>query len=184
MLKILWLCNSQFVDDKIKTTGTWLQPLAQMLQESQEVTLYNVTVGNVEEVQHNNYRGIEQWVIPYPKTTGYGQIPTRKFCETLSEIEKSIAPDLVHIWGSENIWVSAYAQGAIMTKAFVDIQGILSSVYYYYYGGLNFNEILKCIHLKEILMPSRTLFYKKEVFKQRGKIESDCLKKFNIYHMN
>lgn len=180
MLKVLWLCNSQFVDEKIKTTGTWLQPLARMLQESLEVTIYNVTVGSVKEVLHNNYHGIEQWVIPHPKTTGYGQIPSRDFCETLSKIEKRIAPDLVHIWGSENIWVSAYAQGAIKAKAFVDIQGILSSYYYYYYGGLNFKEILKCIHLKEILMPSRTLFHKKEVFRQRGKIESDCLRKFNI----
>lgn len=180
MLKILWLCNSQFTNEKIKTTGSWLQPLAQILQESQKVSIYNITLGNVSTVQHNNYKGIKQWIIPYPKTTGYGQIPSQKFCETLSEIEKIVAPDLIHIWGSENVWVSAYAQGAIKTKAFVDIQGILSSCYPYYYGGLNFKDILKCIHLKEILMPSRLLFHKKEVFKQRGSIESNCLKRFKI----
>ena len=151
-----------------------------MLQESNKVTLYNVTIGKVKSVQHNTYYGIEQWIIPHPKTTGYGQIPSREFCETLSDIEKNVAPDMVHVWGSENVWVSAYAQGAIKSRAFVDIQGILSSSYYYYYGGLDFKDILKCINLKEILMPSRTLFYKKKIFKLRGKIESECLKKFRI----
>lgn len=180
MWKILWLCNSQFIDNRIKTTGTWLQPLAEMLQESNKVSIYNVTLGNVETIQHDNYKGIEQWILPHPKTKGHGQIPEKKFCQIISEIEEQVAPDLVHVWGSENVWASAYAQGAIKTKAFIDIQGILSSVYKYYYGGLDFCEILKCIHLKEILMPSRTLFYKKEVFRQRGSIESECLRKFHI----
>ena len=178
MKKILWLCNVKFVEEKTKVTGGWLQPLAELLQASGQVSIFNVTKGNVNGIQHDNYKGIEQWVIPDFKTSGYGQIPSQEFCKALSEIENKVNPDLVHIWGTENVWVSAYAQGAIKTKAFIDIQGILSSCYYYYYGGMTFKDILRSIHLKEILMPWRTLFHKKEVFKQRGKIETECLKKF------
>lgn len=178
MKKILWLCNVKFIEEKIKTTASWLQPLAELLQASGQVSIFNVTIGNVNEIQHVNYKGIEQWIIPNFRTSGYGQIPSRKFCKALSEIENKINPDLVHIWGTENVWASAYAQGAIKAKTFIDIQGILSSSYYYYYGGMTFKNILQSIYLKEILMPWRTLFHKKEVFKQRGKIEIECLKKF------
>lgn len=180
MKKILWLCNNQFTEIKLTATGGWLQPLAELLQESGLVTIYNVTIGNVKSIQHNIYRGIEQWILPLPKTTGYGQIPSAKFCKCISEIEAKINPDLVHIWGTESLWASAYSQGAIKSKAFIDIQGILSSYYYYYYGGLNFKDILQCIHLKEVIMPWRTLFHKKEVFKQKGMTEKKCLKKFSI----
>lgn len=178
MRKILWLCNVKFVEEKTKATGGWLQPLAELLQASGQVSIFNITKGNVNEIQHDNYKGIEQWVLPNYKTNGYGQIPSRRFCKALSEIENEINPDLVHIWGTESVWASAYTQGAIKTKAFIDIQGILSSYYYYYYGNLNFKDIIRCIYIKELLMPWRTLFHKKEVFKQRGKIEIECLKKF------
>jgi len=178
MWKILWLCNTKFIEEKIKTTTSWLQPLAELLQDSGRVQIYNITTGHVNDIQESNYKGIYQWVIPFPKTKKEHMVPSPMFCQTLSQLESIIQPDLVHIWGTESIWASAYHQGAIKSKAFIDIQGILSSYYYYYYGGLKFQDILQCIHLKEILMPWRTLFHKKEIFKQRGKIEIECIKKF------
>lgn len=89
---------------------------------------------------------------------------------------EEVKPDLVHIWGTESIWVSVYAQGYIKAKAFVDIQGILSSSYYY--GGLRFSEVLQSFRYMEFLRPWTSLVYLKHSFKRRGKVETECLRSF------
>lgn len=179
MKKILWLCNSVFTDKKIKTTASWLQPLAELLQQSEEVQLYNITLGNVKEIQKNTYQNIVQWIIPQRKLSNHGQVASLETYQYISQIEQEIQPDLVHVWGTESIWCDAYRKGFIKTKTLLDIQGILSLCHIFYYGNLTTKEIIQCIHLKEILMPWRTLFHKKQVFKERGKIETECLKQFS-----
>lgn len=178
--RIVWLCNSRFSEEKIKTTGSWLLPMAEKLQSSGEVQLYNITIGNVSSCINNNYKGIEQWVLPRPKTSHYGMIPDSGFCGKLADLINQINPDLVHIWGTEGFWASIYEQGYIKHKSLIDIQGILSSYYSYYYGGLSFVDILKCIHAKEVILPWRTLFNKKRIFRKRGETESQCIKTFRF----
>ena len=177
--KILWLCNLPFTYEMLTSTGGWLQPLAEMLQLSGKVEIFNVTSGNISEVQASECNGIKQWILPHNKNRFHSQVASRHFCEMVAEIEKEVNPDLVHIWGTESVWVSVYAQGYIKNKAFVDIQGILSSSYYYYYGGLRFTELLRSLGIKEILKPWSSLAYQKYSFKRRGKVELDSLKHFN-----
>lgn len=177
--KILWLCNLPFSHEKLTSTGGWLQPLAEMLQASGKVQIFNVTSCNVKEVIVDECNGIKQWVLPLNKNRFHSQIASKSFCEQVAQIEKEVEPDLVHIWGTESVWVSVYAQGYIKTKAFVDIQGILSSCYYYYYGGLRFSELIKTIGIKELIKPWSSLPYQKYSFKRRGKVELECLKKFH-----
>lgn len=177
--KIMWLCNARFSKEKIRTTASWLQPLAECLQQLGKVDIVNVTTGNVRQTICEEIDGIKQYVLPMPSVSHYGQVPSREFCLALSKIEGEVKPDLVHVWGTEGIWASAFQQGAIKTKAFLDIQGILSSYYYYYYGGLTFWELLRCVHLKEILMPWRNLCFKKRIFKKRGEVEIEAIKSFD-----
>jgi len=178
MKKILWLCNTLFSDTAITETGGWLQPLAVALQQSGQVQIGNITFGHVTEVTRCNYNGIRQWIIPFRKEKYYGQMPSTQTCRDIENIEKLFQPDLVHIWGTENIWASVYQQGYVNSPALIDIQGLLFAIADYYYGGLTFTEIIKTIRLKEILMPWRTLFHKKKVFKKRGEVEIECLKSF------
>lgn len=167
--KILWLCNMTFSEEKIKTTASWLQPLAELLQSSGKVQLFSISLGNIKEVQQTSYHNIQQWILPNLNNTHYNQIASQDTCKLIAKIEAEISPDLVHIWGTESIWASVYAKKYIKATTIIDIQGLLSSYYYYYYGGLTFNEIIKCISLKEILMPWRTLFGKKRVFSKEEK---------------
>lgn len=176
--KILWLCNLPFSNEKLTSTGGWLQPLAEMLQASGQVQIFNVTSGNVDDVIENECNGIKQWILPFNKNRFKSQIASKTTCEHVASIEEKVKPDLVHIWGTESIWVSVYAQGYIKSKAFVDIQGILSSSYYYYYGGLRLPELLQSIRLKELIKPWASLPYQKYSFKRRGRVEIECLKKF------
>lgn len=177
MKKILWLCNVPFSNNTLKSTGGWLQPLAEALQQSGEVQIINITLSNVNAIQQADCNGINQYILPKRKAKKWNQVASAKTCQEIAEIIDRVKPDLVHIWGTENIWASVYEQGYIQTKTLIDIQGILSACYSYYYGGLTFKEIIKCIHLKEVIMPWRTLFQKKKVFRKRGETEIRCLKK-------
>jgi glycosyltransferase involved in cell wall biosynthesis len=178
MIKIIWLCNVVFSEDKIVGNGSWLQPLAAQLQLSKKVQKFNITIGSVAQVTKQDYDGITQWIIPERKSKSNGQIASFESCTEVALLVKEVNPDLVHIWGTESIWASIYEQEFIKVKTIIDIQGLLSVYKDYYFGGLNFNEILQSINLKEILMPWRILFEKKRVFEKRGQVEKSCLKIF------
>ncbi len=177
MKKILWMCDPAFSDEKMNRTGTWLQPLAEMLQQSGKVQICNIAQGNVTEITESNCRGIHQWIIPSRKRKRNGLIPSVT-CEEIKSVEKQVNPDLVHIWGTENIWATVYRNGYIASPVLIDMQGLLSVYADFYYGGLTFFEILQCIHFKEIILPWRTIFHKKKIFEDFGRIETENLKCF------
>ena len=135
----------------------------------------NVTFGNTSVVIQNDCAGIRQWIIP-ERTANYGQTATRKTCEEVARIEQIVQPDLVHAWGTEGAWISIHAKGYIKSPVLVDMQGLVFVIAEYFYGGLNFSEILRCIWLKEIIMPWRTLFWKKRIFEVRGQYETQYIK--------
>lgn len=174
-MKVLWLSNSAFVSEKTKETGSWLQPMAEQLASS--ITLVNVTDGIVEMPTSSNFKNIKQWIIP-AKASNYGQEASVETCSIVKDIIEKEKPDLVHIWGTEKLWASVYRKGYIGVPTILDIQGLLAPYTEYYYGGLSIKEIFESIHLKEILMPTRTLFHKKEIFRKRGVSETANIKSF------
>ena len=174
-MKVLWLSNSAFVSEKTKETGSWLQPMAEQLASS--ITLVNVTDGIVEMPTSSNFKNIKQWIIP-AKASNYGQEASVETCSIVKDIIEKEKPDLVHIWGTEKLWASIYRKGYIGVPTILDIQGLLAPYTEYYYGGLSIKEIFESIHLKEILMPTRTLFHKKEIFRKRGVSETANSKSF------
>lgn len=174
-MKVLWLSNSAFVSEKIKATGGWLQPMAEQL--ASYITIVNITDGIVEKPISNNFNNIKQWIIP-TKTSHFNQEASADTCSIVKDIIDVEKPDLVHIWGTEKFWASIYRKGYIDVPTILDIQGLLAPYTEYYYGGLSIKEIFQSIHLKEIIMPSRTLFHKKEVFRKRGMSETANIKSF------
>lgn len=174
-MKVLWLSNSAFVSEKTKATGSWVQPMAEQLALS--IDMVNVTDGMVEKPISNNFNNIKQWIIP-TKSSNYGQEASVETCSVVKGIIEQEKPDLVHIWGTEKFWASIYRKGYIDVPTILDIQGLLAPYTEYYYGGLSIKEIFQSIHLKEIIMPSRTLFHKKEVFRKRGMSETVNIKSF------
>lgn len=99
-----------FSEEKIKTTASWLQPLAELLQSSGKVQLFSISLGNIKEVQQTSYHNIQQWILPNLNNTHYNQIASQDTCKLIAKIEAEISPDLVHIWGTESIWASVYAK--------------------------------------------------------------------------
>lgn len=174
-MKVLWLSNSAFVSERTKVTGSWLQPMAEQLASS--ITMVNITDGIVQKPISGNFKNIKQWIIP-AKASNYGQEASVETCSIVKDIIEKEKPDLVHIWGTEKFWASIYRKGYIDVPTILDIQGLLAPYTEYYYGGLSIKEILQSIHLKEIIMPTRTLFHKKEVFRKRGVSETANIKSF------
>lgn len=180
MKKIIWLSNVVFSDEKIKRTASWLQPMVDLLNEKKIYTIKNISTSHVDKIQHSFFNGIEQWVVPTSCKDKYGQLASKKTCKIVEKIINDEQPDLVHIWGTENVWASIHQQGYIQFKTLLDIQGLLFAYSDFYYGGLTFREIIKSIHMKELIMPWRTLFFKKMVFHKRGELEFVCLDTFNF----
>lgn len=176
MKTILWMCNVKFSNEQIKETGSWLQPLIVELAKQPNFKFINVTVGSVNKVIRCDFDNVIQFIIPYRKSDRYSASP--KTCNDVLKILEEFSPDLVHIWGTESIWTSIYQQGFVKHKTLIDIQGLLYIITDYYYGGLSFSEILQTISLKEIIMPWRLLFQKKNNFAKRGKVEMKYLQSF------
>lgn len=174
------MCNSRFSGEAIKATGSWLQPLAEQLQRTGQITIVNITSGSDSRVINEEYNGISQYVLPLNRVKGKGQIPDKRFVNAVTRIVDYEDPDLLHIWGTESVWAYVYSTGRIKKKALLDIQGLLGPYSEYYYGGLCMSELMRTIHLKEILMPWRTLFHKKEIFRHRGDIEKYCIRQFGL----
>jgi glycosyltransferase involved in cell wall biosynthesis len=176
MKKILWLSNLPFSDQRIDKTASWLQPLMDKLHRNKSFKFQNITFGSANQVVRKDYDGIDQWIIPLNRKDKYNQIASLETCKTVASIINQEKPDLVHIWGTESVWASVYRQGYIKQTTLIDIQGLLFVYADFYYGGLTFTELLQSIHIKEVLMPWRTLFAKKKVFEKRGTEEVLCLK--------
>lgn len=177
-MRILWLCNSVFTTEKISGTGSWLQPLAELLV-SNGIELYTIAESKDAPKDYENVNGIFQYYIPKFKHKSYRQIPNSKTRVFVRKLIKRIAPDIIHIWGTEYIWAYMNLAGDFNGhNVLLDIQGLLHVYTKYYYGGLSNHDILKCIHLKEILLPWRNLYWKKNVFERRGEIEIKSIRSF------
>lgn len=178
-MKVLWLSNVVFTSEGTRATGGWLQPLAELLTQKGNIQILNVTFAHVNSTQFIEINGIKQYLIPVRKQLGHGQKASHKTCIDVTSIENIYNPDLIHIWGTENVWCSIHAKKLFKTqKIILDIQGLLKPYSDFYLGGLDLNDILRCISFKEFLMPQRNLLSKARLFKKRGNFEELYINSF------
>ena len=181
--KILWLCNGAFSSQGKKATGTWLQPLAEAIQRTGVYDIVNVsTKPGLNKKMVENVGEIKQYLLPAEPRLKLGFLKkpwTVKRCKDINKIVEAERPDLVHIWGTEGVWATAYRKGFVnVEKALLGIQGLKFAYVPYYYGGLSFWETIKCLGPVEILYPVMSLWGLKLGFFIHGKEEKKCIKKF------
>jgi len=173
-MKILWLCNSRFSQCGLSETGTWLQPLAETVNGAGDFTVVNVTFGSVPEITSEEIAGMKQYVIPSAL-----RLKTDKAGWAISRIISDENPDLVHIWGTENIWGNIYVAGYIKKPAFMEMQG-MKSYHCDYYGGLTRKEIVQCNFAPMTLYaPGSSLYTAYKRFKKDGLNEIKILQAFD-----
>lgn len=175
-MRVLWLTNVRFANSAIKSTGTWLQPLAEALMTSIEIV--HITRGNVLSLEEEWCNGIRQFVLPVRKTRK-AQIPDEETALEVKAIISQIKPDLIHVWGTESVWAYMNVMGVFgECPVLLDIQGLMFTCYEAYYGGLTFKERLMCLHMKEFLKPSSSVFSRRKWFFKASKIEEDILRSY------
>lgn len=177
--KILWLCNHVFTEFQDKATGTWLSSLATKLLATGEVDLYNISQFKVKKCTRRNSGLISQWLVPYEHLNNQG-LPSKKTITYIQNIVNEIHPDVIHIWGTENYWGLLTARKIIEGNVVLDVQGLIYACANAYYGGLLFKELISCLGVKELILPSCSIFVKKKKFEEWVKFEREIILKHNF----
>lgn len=179
-MKILWLCNIEFTQEDIKGTGSWLQPLAEMINNTEEHKIINVTFGKVKGVEKISVKGIQQYIIPtknilrFQKTSSW----IKQTGNIVRKIENEVKPDLIHIWGTEQIWISLYREGYLKSKVFLDIQGLKFEIARYFLANLSREDLFNNSTLRDIVFPMYSWKGILKDFYRHGEEEKRCIRVF------
>ena len=175
-IKVLWFCNATFSNIKPNSTGTWLNSMSDALVETDKIQLFNITQSSVKNITKQDYKSINQWLIPYTRLDKNG-LPSLSIIKAIQKIVDDIKPDIIHIWGTESYWGLLTARGFIKGNVILEIQGLKFAIEKYFYSGMSIADIFKCFRLKEFLKPSVSLFAQKRKFKKWGEFEKEMLTK-------
>lgn len=174
--KILWMTNVRFSQSNIKSTGTWLQPLAEEISRNGNFELYHVALENTEDLICERIGEISQYLVPSKDIKIKDNLATS---DSVKKIINDVNPDIIHIWGTESVWFLMNRTGIFLNHlVLLDMQGVLKSCYESYYGGLGLLEQLQCIGLKELLKPSSSIWFVRNIFKKKALVEEQNLKSY------
>jgi len=164
-VKILWMSNKAQSEINNKTTGGWLNAMAEGLVRSGEIELANISHGIVNKITRQDFGELCQWIVPISKPSPRQINPSNKNVKRITDIIKYYNPDLIHVWGTENIWGLIILRTFLNKPTLLEMQGLKGSIARVFDGGLRPREKLACIGLKEILKHS-TIFQEQRRFDQ------------------
>lgn len=171
-MKILWICNTIFPDvaeylgmDKT-VFGGWMYGLADELAKRDDINLCVATVCKVKKFTNIKLNSINYFVIPGENV----RLREKYWISLLNEFE----PDVVHIHGTEYDYGMSLMNIRPDLKFIVSIQGLVSVYSRYFFCGMNFVDVVKCITLRDLIR-GNTIFNMKANFKARGKIEKEYI---------
>jgi glycosyltransferase involved in cell wall biosynthesis len=176
-MRVLWFSNAVLTLEPTKATGTWLFSMSEALVD-RGVELYNITQDiRTRDIKKQKVGSITQWILPtYRLRHG---LPKREYIDCICNIVNEINPDVIHIWGMESYWGLLSARGYIHGNILLEIQGIKETCVRVFYGGLKKSELMRTIGVKEIIMPSSSLFALRKDFSKWSKIEHELLSSHN-----
>lgn len=159
MRKVLWLTNFRFANAANSGSGTWIEAMGRGLAADGRYEIFNITLGNVKQCEHEQVDGIKQWTFPIrmvAKRPLSAHLPSHMVASIVALSEK-IRPDLIHVWGTERTWGLLTARSVLNFPALLEMQGITSAIAPYHTGCLSPEEIRACRWIKEWLRPHTSL---------------------------
>lgn len=184
-MKILWLSNiilpsiAQNIGQKPSVYGGWLTGLSNGLLRYDGIEL-GVCFPNDNNININGrisnlyYFGYSKSIIKSDSNTNLLEFYFRNVIEEFK-------PDIIHIFGTENIhsiaMVKATISLGIINKVVVSIQGLLSFYAKHYYSGLS-NKVINSYTLRDFIYHDN-IKKGKEYFVKFGKFEVETLKLVN-----
>ncbi|WP_352421242.1 glycosyltransferase family 4 protein [Proteiniphilum sp.] len=174
-MKVLWFSSRFFTEEKISGTATWLDAMADILMDKDDIQLYNISQGKTKTIRKSNYKKVVQWQVPntWKKKD---QIPREKYLRQITEIVSSITPDVIHIWGTESYWGLLTARGYIKGNTVLEIQGLISQIVNEFYGRLTMRELIASVGIKEVVKPELLLFNIKKEFEKHARYELEMIR--------
>lgn len=177
-MKILWIVNTIFpypaskIGQEKCCFGGWLNGLANILKDNNDIKLAIATVYNGKEIKKYDDGKIIYYLVP--------GLPTIKYNSKLEaywkEVNNEFKPDLVNIHGTEFAHGLSFKKACPNVKVITSIQGLTSVIAKVYYAGLDTQEILKNITFRDLLRHD-SIFQQKRKFANRGKNEIELIKK-------
>lgn len=177
-MKILWIVNTIFsypaskIGQEKCCFGGWLNGLANMLKDNNDIKLAIATVYNGVDIKKFDDGKVIYYLIPGAPALKYNS-NLEKYWKIVNEEFK---PDLVHIHGTEFAHGLAFINACTNVKTVTSIQGLTSAIAKVYYAGLHTSEILKNVTFRDIIKQDN-IFQQKKQFAKRGKLETELIKR-------
>ena len=151
IMKVLWFCNMPLSDSNVSGTGTWLEALANGVQDSHAVQLGIIATGPVKQFVRRDYLQVAQWLVPGRASPGRDGLPSVSLIEAIVTAVREFSPNLIHIWGTEAFWGLLPARELLPYPALLEMQGLKSQYSRVFNGGLTPSEQRACIGFKELV---------------------------------
>ena len=142
-LKVLWLCNLVLPDFSEEfainrnNMGGWMSGMLYELEKVEEIDISLVFPIYDEERLRDGKRNGHDY---YTFLSGTSEEDKVRMVDTFVQILEKVKPDIVHIWGTEyyhsKAAVDACIRCQILSRAIVDIQGLVSPYAKHYASGI------------------------------------------------
>ena len=177
-MKILWISNGLFPDVchelgiSVTYTGGWQFSSAKALVNTiTEIRLAIAAPYNGHELKTIILNRITYFLIPWSKSDKRNEFKIEFHWKV---IQLQFQPDVVHIHGTEYLFLSTYLQTIGFENVVVSIQGLVSVYARYYLGGIDKKVLRKNITLRDCIKRD-TIFSQQCDFVQRGRIEKQMI---------
>lgn len=181
-MRVLWITNSPF-PEAAKELGVkapigvgWIHSAANALVSFYEdVDLTVASIYNGKHIKHFIKNRINYCMVPsIVKTSG----DKNRIKTIWLQINKQYKPNIIHIQGAEYAHSYSYVKACGSNNVVVSIQGMLSVIEKYYFGGIKKTDLLKSISLRDIVRFD-TIFGQHKKILSRGKTEQLLIKNIN-----
>lgn len=177
-MKILWITNLLLpeayhilTNQERKGSGGWLEASAKALVRSGDVELYIASASPlVKEMDSFKGTKIHYYVIPFVQN--YNPLQYESFMQRIWE---EVAPDVVHIHGTEYPYGLAYINVAGPERVVVSMQGVMGRIAEHYTDGLGKLQIFSHITLRDLRL--KTIFGEKKEYLKRAIVEKATIVK-------
>jgi glycosyltransferase involved in cell wall biosynthesis len=183
-MNVLWITNILFPDVCISlgienpVTCGWLHASADtILEEKSNIKLAVASLYEGKEFKILESKGITYYLLPKTSNNKTYDAKLEKYWKL---IKHEFLPDIVHIHGTEYPHGLAYIKACGSENVVVSIQGLVSIVERYYYGGITEWNLFKNITIRDLIRRD-TIFCQRKDFKKRGKFEKEVL--FSVTHL-
>ena len=178
-MKILWIINSPFPEayEELKTHGPvtvgWVYSAAKQYVKHHENDYFGVaSFYPGKKLKKINKGGMVHFLLP--------RKVDNEIKHYWKRINNQFMPDLIHIHGTEYPHSFSFVEACGSKNVVVSIQGMVSVIEKYYFGGIRNFDLLKSVTLRD-LVRFDTLFSQRRNMRLRGRFEKLLLE--NVDHV-